>query len=228
MWSGLLKLTGRFSLEKSAIGFWLVTILAGLTLFSTGCQAAYEYKGNLLNPPAPAPDFELQATDGSLFRLSDLEGKIALVFFGYTNCPDVCPLTVAKVRQALASLDPAERERVRFIFISVDPERDTPEVLDRYLSNFNPDFIGLTDDFAKTEATLKSFWAYAQKEQLPEPTESHEHAETTSDQPSYMVMHTGRVFLVTPQRELLLTYPTELTAEDLQSDLLYLLKQKSS
>jgi protein SCO1 len=218
----------RFSLKRSAIGFWLITILAGLTLFSMGCQAAYEYKGSQLDPPVPAPDFELRATDGSLFRLSDLEGKVALVFFGYTHCPDVCPLTVAKVRQALAGLDPVEQERVRFIFISVDPERDTPEVLARYLSNFNPDFIGLIDDFAKTEATLKSFWAYAEKEQSPEPVSSHEHTETTSDQPSYMVMHTGRVYLVTPRRELLLTYPMELTAEDLQRDLLYLLKQKSS
>lgn len=219
-------------MEKSAIGFWLLIVLAGLALFGVSCQPAYEYKGNLLDPPVPAPDFELRATDGSLFRLNDLEGKIALIFFGYTHCPDICPLTVAKVRQALANLDPADRERIRFIFISVDPERDTPEVLARYLSNFSPGFIGLTDDFVKTEAVLKSFWAYADKEQLPEPSAHQNHDQAAPDQaqasPAYLVMHTGRVYLVTPQRELLLTYPTEVAAEDLQSDLLYLLKQKSS
>ncbi|MCQ3976050.1 MAG: hypothetical protein DPW09_21680 [Anaerolineae bacterium] len=219
-------------MEKSAIGFWLLIVLAGLALFGVSCQPAYEYKGNLLDPPVPAPDFELRATDGSLFRLNDLEGKIALIFFGYTHCPDICPLTVAKVRQALAGLDPAEQTRVRFIFISVDPERDTPEVLARYLSNFSPGFIGLTDDFVKTEAVLKSFWAYADKEQLPEPSAHQNHDQAAPDQaqasPAYLVMHTGRVYLVTPQRELLLTYPTEVAAEDLQSDLLYLLKQKSS
>jgi len=221
-------------LEKQSIWSWITTVLAGLALFTAGCQAfaaPYEYKGNLLDPPVPVSDFELRATDGSLFRLRDLEGKIALVFFGYTHCPDVCPLTVAKVQHALAGLDSADRERVHFIFISVDPERDTPEVLARYLGNFNPEFIGLTDDFAETEAVLKSFWAYAEKEQLPEPSANH-HTQGTSDQaqasPAYLVMHTGRVYLVTPQRELWLTYPSELTAEDLQSDLLYLLKQKSS
>jgi protein SCO1 len=215
-------------LKKQSIWFWITRVLAGLTLFTASCQAfaaPYEYKGNLLDPPVPVPDFELRATDGSLFRLSSLEGKIALVFFGYTHCPDVCPLTVAKVQQALAGLDIAERERVQFIFISTDPERDTPEVLGRYLGNFNPEFIGLTDDFARIEAVMKPFWAYAEKEQLPEPTAHHDHTETLAN---YLVMHTGRVYLVTPRRELLLTYPSELTAEDLQSDLLYLLKQESS
>lgn len=67
---------------------------------------------------------------------------------------------------------------------------------------FNLDFIGLTDDFAKTEAVLKSFWAYAEKEELPESRGGHEHAEATSDQANYLVIHTGRVYLVTPQCEL--------------------------
>jgi protein SCO1 len=222
-------------LKKQAILFWITVILAGLVLLTVSCQTAaapYQYRGNLLDPPQPVPDFELRATDGSLFHLSDLEGKIALIFFGYTYCPDVCPLTVAKVQQTLANLDPADQERVRFIFISVDPERDTPQVLAGYLSNFNPDFIGLTDDFAQTEAVLKSFWAYADKEQLPEPSAHQNHDQAVSDQaqasPAYLVMHTGRIYLVTPQRELWLTYPSDLTAEDLESDLLYLLKQKSS
>ena len=221
--------------KKQPVLFLVMVILAGLALLTMGCQATtYQYKGNLLNPPQPVPDFELMATDGRSFHLSDLEGKVALVFFGYTNCPDVCPLTVAKVQQTLTNLDQAERERVKFIFISTDPERDTPEVLARYLSNFNSEFIGLTDDFEKTQTVMKAYWAYAEKAELLEPTAgqveaSHDHAETTTSQaearPTYLVQHTARVYLVTPQRELLLMYPSEFEAEDLRSDLIYLFKQ---
>jgi protein SCO1/2 len=131
-----------------------------------------------------------------------------------------------KVKNALAGLSETEREQVQFIFISVDPERDTPDVLGRYLRNFSPDFIGLTDDFVKIEITLKSYWAYAEKEEPLEATQVPGHDTTghTEAMP-YLVTHTGRVYLVTPQRELLLTYPFDLSADDLRSDLSYLLSQ---
>jgi protein SCO1 len=210
--------------------FLILAALAGVVLLNGGCQAiasTYQYKGNPVDPPVSLPDFELEAMDGSSFRLSDLEGKIALVFFGYTNCPDVCPLTVAEVRKALNDLDEAEREKVQFVFISVDPERDTPEVLEKYLSNFDPNFIGLTDDFEKTQEVLKAYWAYAGKEEKPgEATSaqtSHSHQEAPAN---YLVTHTGRVYLVTPERKLLLMYPFEFKAEDLRSDLRHLLAQQ--
>lgn len=210
--------------------FFIIGIIAGLALFITSCQAfaaPYEYKGNLLDSPVPQPDFELTAADGSTFRLSQVEGKIALIFFGYTHCPDVCPLTLAKVKNALAGLSETEREQVQFIFISVDPERDTPEVLGRYLSNFGPDFIGLTDNFEKIETVLKSYWAYAQKDQPVEKTQEPDHEATGhAEAAPYLVTHTGRVYLVTPQQELLLTYPFDLSAEDLGSDLSYLLSKR--
>lgn len=225
-------------MKKQWIQFLVLMLLAAIAVLITSCQAAaapYKYKGNPVDPPVSVPDFELRATDGSLFRLSSLEEKIALIFFGYTHCPDVCPLTVAKVRQALAGLDPADRERVQFIFISVDPDRDTPEVLADYLRNFDPGFIGLTDDFARVQTVMESYWAYAEKAETPElaadqPQAGHEHSESAADAaadslPSYLVMHTGRVYLVTPQRQLLLMYPFEFNAEDLRSDLIYMLDQ---
>jgi protein SCO1/2 len=222
------KQGGLAVVTKTTILISLI-ILTGLALFITGCQAlaAYEYKGNLLDPPVPQPDFELTATDGATFRLGDLEGKIALIFFGYTHCPDVCPLTVAKVKTALDGLSETERERVQFIFISVDPARDTPDVLGRYLSNFSPDFMGLTDDFEKIEAVMEPYWAYAEKGKTLEPTHEQTHATNghAETAPNYLVSHTGRVYLVTPQRELLLTYPFDLNAETLRSDLSYLLSQ---
>ena len=201
-------------------------MLMALALGGGGCQAvtaAYEYQGNRLDPPHPVSDFALTTTEGASFQLRDLDGKIALIFFGYTHCPDVCPLTVAKVKTALAGLTETEQERVQFIFISVDPKRDTPEVLGRYLNGFSPGFIGLTDDFEKIEAVLQDYWAYAETEQPPE--SAYEHTHQTEAAPTYLVTHTGRVYLVTPQRELLLTYPFDLSADDLRSDLSYLLSQ---
>jgi len=215
-------------IRNLAVLVGIVIIFIGLILVGVSYRAivtSYEYKGNILNPPVAVPDFQLQAVDGSLFRLSDLEGKIALIFLGYTNCPDVCPLTVAKVKQALNNLDEADREKVQFIFISVDPERDTPEVLAKYLNHFDAGFIGLTDDPEKVQEVMKSFWAYAGKEENPEVAAPHSetghgHEEASLD---YLVNHTGRVYLVTPERELILMYPMEFKAEDLRNDLVYLL-----
>jgi protein SCO1/2 len=193
--------------------YWLIPTLAGLMLFSTGCQifSPYQYKGTLLSPPLAVADFELKDTNGQPFHLSDLEGKIALVYFGYTYCPDVCPLTMGDVKKALTDLE--DKDKVQVIFISVDPERDTPEVLTRYLQAFGPEFIGLTDDFEKVQQAMKSFGVYAEKEN------------TGDSATEYLVSHTARLFLVTPDRKLLLMYPFGFQAEELHSDLVHLLDQ---
>ena len=196
--------------------FWIVImIMAGLTVFGGGCRAfapAYEYNGTVLDPPLPLPDFELAAADGQPFHLSDVEGDIALVYFGYTFCPDVCPLTLVDVKKALAELE--GRERVHVVFVSVDPERDTPEVLARYMNAFDPAFVGLTDDFEKVQAVMKPFGAYAARE------------EVADSAAGYLVSHTAHVFLVGPQRQLLLIYPFGFEPEGLRSDLTYLLQQE--
>jgi protein SCO1/2 len=194
--------------------FWLVVVMAATAFFSVACQSGYEYKGVPLEPPLAVPDFELTATDGLPFHLSDVEGDIALIYFGYTFCPDVCPLTLAHVRQALTDLE--GRENVHVIFVSVDPERDTPEQLERYVKAFGPDFIGLTDDFDKTQAVMKAYGAFAEKEDVPDSAAG------------YLVSHTARLYLVGPEREVLLTYPFGFEPEDLRSDLTHLLQQPES
>ena len=196
-----------------------LVVLVSLLLFSAGCGSAYDYRGGLLEPPAPLPDFELTSMTGRPFRLSDSQGDVTLVAFGYTFCPDVCPMTLAQVKQALAGLEAAERERVQVIFISVDPERDTPEVLARYMAAFDPAFIGLIGQVAQLEAVMKPFGAFAEKE-------------TVSDSAAgYLVSHTARLYLIDSQQQLLLQYgfdPAGSTVEDLRSDLTYLLKQEKS
>ena len=178
-----------------------------------GCQSlfgGYEFKGGQLDPPLSVPDFELMSTTGEPFHLSDTAGRLTLVYFGYTFCPDVCPLTMADVKQALAEMD--HPEQVKVVFISVDPERDTPEVLARYLQAFGSDFIGLTDDFEKTQDVMGAFGAYAEKEDV------------SDSAAGYLVSHTSRLYLLDPQGEIILTYPFGFEPDDLRADLEYLLE----
>jgi protein SCO1/2 len=190
---------------------WLILLLAVLPAIISAC-GAYRFNGGVLEPPLPLPDFELMSAAGQPFRLSSVQGDIALVYFGYTFCPDVCPLTLADVKKALAGLE--GRERVHVIFVSVDPERDTPELLARYVKAFGPDFIGLTDDFTKTQAVMKAYGAFAERQEVPDSAAG------------YLMNHTARLYLVNSKRELQLTYPFGFKAEDLRADLTYLLQQE--
>jgi protein SCO1 len=191
--------------------------LMGLALLGVSCLGAptHEYKGAVLEPPASLPDFELQDVEGKSFYLHEVKGDVALIYFGYTYCPDVCPLTLYDIKEALTSLK-TDRERVHVIFVSVDPERDTPDVLQRYLAAFDPTFIGLTDDFEKVKEVMKPYGAFAEKEGI------------TGSAADYLVSHSARVFLVDPQGQLLLTYPYDFEVDDLHSDLEYLLQQEKS
>lgn len=182
-----------------------------LVFAGTACSSTYEFKGAQFDPPAPVPDFELTADNGQPFRLSETNSDITLVYFGYTFCPDVCPLTMVDVRDALNQLDPAQHERVQVLFISTDPERDTPEVLDRYLAAFDPDFIGLTDDFSKIQTVMKPFGAFAEKEKVADSAAG------------YLVSHTARLYLLNADHEILLTYSFGFEPEDLAGDISYLL-----
>ena len=101
------------------------------------------FRGTSYEPANPAPEFELTQGNGSSFRLSEKRGDVVLLFFGYTSCPDVCPTTLSEMKRVMADLG-ADAERVQVVFVTVDPERDTPEKLKDYVSIFNPAFIGLS------------------------------------------------------------------------------------
>ncbi len=118
---------------------WVVTICLLITAFSTVSLAQY----NPAKPPGMGGDFELTDHNGELFKLQDERGKLVLMFFGYTSCPDVCPMELSSLSHLLDLLG-TNASKVRTLFISVDPERDTPEVLKRYVSYFNPQLLGLT------------------------------------------------------------------------------------
>jgi protein SCO1/2 len=109
-----------------------------------------------------ARDFDLADTEGRRRRLADFKGKVTLVFFGYTHCPDVCPTTLlelAAVRQSLG----ADAPRVQGVFITIDPQRDTPDLLRNYVGAFSPDFVALCGTADETRAVAKHFKVYYAK-----------------------------------------------------------------
>lgn len=195
---------------RTWVGF--IMILAGLIVWGSGCGAfssGYSYSGTQFDPPWPLPDFELADTQNQSFRLSDVQGDLALIYFGYTQCPDVCPLTLLDVKEALTGLE--DHKRVHVIFITVDPERDTPEVLAGYLNAFDSDFIGLTGDIHTIREIIQPYRVVAEKEDL-------DHTAV-----GYLVNHTARLYLVNAQRELQLVYAFGFDPASLRSDLEYLL-----
>lgn len=127
-------------------------ILIAVMAFAGGLGVAYWLHGQqphgshgILQPAPPqGGDFTLQAAGSAPFRLSDLRGKVVLLYFGYTACPDVCPTNLATLAAAIKQLTPQEQPQVQAVLISVDPERDTNERLARYAAHFHPSFIGVT------------------------------------------------------------------------------------
>lgn len=106
--------------------------------------------------PEFKPAFSLHSVDGP-FKLSDIHGKVGLIFFGYAHCPDVCPATMVNFGQALDLLNDEERSKVRTIFVSLDPDRDTPEIMAKYTGFFHNDILGLSGSVEEITAAAKSF-----------------------------------------------------------------------
>lgn len=125
----------------------LVSVVAGYAyeryVYAQATQAPPSGEYAWLNPPREMPNFILRNTAGGMTELRDLRGKAVLMFFGYTHCPDICPTTLADYKQIKRKLGP-DADRVAFVFISVDGERDDPTFLKKYLSVFDKDFIALT------------------------------------------------------------------------------------
>jgi protein SCO1/2 len=154
---------------------------------------------------------ELRLTDhnGKPRTLADFRGKVVVVNFGYTQCPDVCPTTLADLSSAVKKLGP-DASNVQVLFVTVDPKRDTPELLRQYVPAFNPDFIGLYGDPAATQKATRDFKIYAQER----PGKSGE---------SYTVDHTAQSFAFDRNGKLRLVFGYGLAPDAIASDLRLLL-----
>ncbi|MFP4601662.1 MAG: SCO family protein, partial [Halochromatium sp.] len=137
---------------------------------------------DLADPPTGG-DFELTSARGAL-KLSDLRGKVVLLYFGYAACPDICPTNLAIIALALRELTPAERDRVQVVFASVDPARDTPERLAEYAGYFHPDIIGVTGSDADLRRVAKQYGA------------AYRRTETSDSAMGYVVDHSAYSYVI--------------------------------
>ncbi len=174
----------------------------------------------VVNPPTRLNDFTLTDQTGQPFSLSDLSGRVTLLFFGYTHCPEECPLTLANFTRVKAALG-AAADDAAFVFVSVDGERDTPEVINKYLKQFDAVFIGLTGDPAALRqigSTFGALFSYDKTEVEIDHTE-HEHHDAAHepelDGANYFVQHTSPAFLIDRDGRLRLVYFYGATADQL-------------
>ncbi len=184
-----------------------ITLIAGLPLllaiaaFFLMRDTYQPYGTRLLNiRPVEAYQFTLTAHDGTSKSLSDFQGKVVLIFFGFVNCPDVCPTTLLELGKVYNALSLREQERVQVLLISVDPERDTPELLQKYVTFFGPTFLGLTGAPEQIAEVAKKYGVFYQKSAIKSPTE-------------YNVDHTATVFALDPRGQLRLIYGSGKAAE---------------
>lgn len=181
---------------------FLAPLLASLALTLAACGSP---AGNSANqsPPLAGADiggpFELIDKNGKTVRWSDFAGKYRVVYFGYTYCPDICPLDVQRMARGLRQLakdDPAKSARIQAIFITVDPERDTPDKVGEFAAAFSDDIIGLTGTPEQVKQAADNFRVYYEKGQ-------------PNSDGGYLVNHSNITYLFGPQGEPLATLPTD-------------------
>jgi protein SCO1/2 len=153
-------------------------------------------------------DFHLQDATGTTVSLADYRGKAVAMFFGYTHCPDVCPTTLADMAQVMRLLG-NEADKVQVLFVTIDPGRDTREMLAQYVPAFHPAFKGLAGDVAATQQVAKAFGVVYQKQE--------------GKGGSYTMDHTAGTYLISPNRKTVLLAPYQQGAELLVQDIKLLL-----
>ena len=160
-----------------------------------------------------ARKLELPDADGKARSLNEFKGKVLVVFFGYTQCPDVCPTTMAELSQVRRALGP-DAERLQGIFVTVDPERDTAAVLKAYVDNFNAGFVGLRGNAEQTQAAAREFKVFFAK--VPGKTES-----------SYTVDHTAGAYVFDTQGRIRLFSRYGAGPKALEDDIRALLRESA-
>ena len=183
----------------------LGAFVAGLVLFSAVIfLVTGRSPSPIAMPSAVGGPFKLVDQNAKPITDQDMKGRPFLVFFGFTHCPDVCPTTLFEVSEIFRALGPGAKD-VRALFVTVDPERDTPEVLKNYLSSFDPRIIGLTGDDAAVGAAEKAYRVYAKKVPV--------------DGGSYTMDHTAIVYLMNKNGRFVAPFNMKRSADEAAADL---------
>lgn len=140
----------------------LCVALVGCDKLGVAAKPAASFRGADITGAEYAKTLSLPDANGQPRTLGDFKGKVTVVFFGYTQCPDVCPTTMAELAQVKKALG-ADGDKLQAVFVSIDPERDTPEILKSYMASFDPNFVALRGTLAQTQATAKEFKVYFAK-----------------------------------------------------------------
>lgn len=167
-------------------------------------ESAYSTGVNQVEPKQIS-DFDLIDMNGQPAKLSDLQGKYNLLYFGYTFCPDFCPATLTDFRLIARELG-QQAENVNFILVSIDPQRDTPELLKSYVTRFNPNFLAYTADLETLTTMTAEFGAFFA-------------AAEAENSAYYMVNHTASIFVLNPAGEWVTVYAFGTTVDNIIADL---------
>jgi protein SCO1 len=178
-----------------------------------------------LDPPQPAPDFTARGADGHAFQLSAHRGKVVVLSFGYTSCPDVCPTTLSRLRTAYRELG-ARADQVSVVFLTVDPERDSPERLRPYLAAFEPRFEGAVLEGEALHTTLERYGITAVR-RIADARRYRALPGAADAAPPYSIDHTGGYLVIDREGALRLRYPHQATAQQLVSGLQRLLDEEA-
>lgn len=181
---------------------WAALLLVGA---AQAAAPAAQLKAGSFSPARMAPEIAQQAADGSSFRLSALRGKVVVLVFGFTHCPQVCPVTLAVLAEARRKLGNDGRQ-LQVVFISVDPERDTPARLQPYVTGFDPGFIGLTGTPGQMAAIRKDYGITATKTMI------------AGSKSNYMMGHSSYLYFIDKQGRLRALMPFGRPADEIVHD----------
>ncbi len=187
-----------------------VVVAAGFLLYRNQAQP-YVYNGGFYSPAEAAAPLNLTDQNGEPFTLDQLKGGVALVYFGYTTCPDVCPTTLLDFQAVKEDLG-ADADRVKFLLVTIDPERDTEAKLKEYLAFFDPDFIGLRGDEEQTEKFKQDYGIFVKRVEYPDSATR------------YLLDHSAQSFAIDPEGRLALTFPYGMDPALIAQDVRHLLE----
>lgn len=206
----------RFVSRRAVLAGAATVVATSALPFLSGCDApgtggassGGSFKGVDITGASYAKGLQLKDFNGQVRSLAEFKGKVVFLFFGFTQCPDVCPTTMAELAEVRRRLGP-DGEKVQGVFVTVDPERDTPELLKGYLGSMDPSFVGLTGTPDEIKAAAKEFKVFYQKV----PTQNG----------NYTIDHTAGAFVFDPSGQVRLFVRYGTPVDDLVSDIRQLL-----
>ena len=203
----------KVKVSVTRVLFWMLILYSGLSDLHNA--SAKETSGEIKGGESSALqgiDFTLDSPEGAL-SLKDLRGNVVLLFFGFTSCADVCPISLATISHAFSYLTDDELKRSRALFISLDPERDTMERLKEYTGYFHPNIIGVTGTMKELVRVADIYGVKFEKKEAPDSALG------------YLIYHSAKIFIIGTQGELRKTFPHNIDAQLLVQQIRNLLKR---